>query len=50
MALYDEPYRPIDALLAELDVVTPAQVRAACAAYLDPAQCSVLSLGPSAAA
>ena len=49
VALYDEPYRPIDALLAELDVVTPAQVRAACAAYLDPAQCSVLSLGPSAA-
>ena len=50
VALYDEPYRPIDALLAELDVVTPAQVRAACAAYLDPARCSVLSLGPSAAA
>ena len=50
VALYDEPYKPIDVLLAELDVVTPAQVRAACAAYLDPAQCSVLSLGPSAAA
>ncbi len=50
VALYDEPYRPIDALLAELDAVTPAQVRAACAAYLDPAQCSVLSLGPVAAA
>ncbi len=50
VALYDEPYRPIDELLAELDAVTPAQVRAACAAYLDPAQCSVLSLGPAAAA
>ncbi|HYW51691.1 MAG TPA: pitrilysin family protein [Gemmatimonadaceae bacterium] len=50
VALYDEPYRPLDALLAELDVVTPAQVRAACAAYLDPAHCSVLSLGPVAAA
>jgi predicted Zn-dependent peptidase len=50
VALYDEPYRPIDALLAELDAVTPAQVRAACAAYLDPSRCSVLSLGPSAAA
>ena len=50
VALYDEPYRPIDALLAELDAVTPAQVRAACASYLDPAQCSVLSLGPVAAA
>ena len=50
VALYDEPYRPVDALLAELDAVTPAQVRAACAAYLDPAQCSVLSLGPVAAA
>jgi predicted Zn-dependent peptidase len=50
VALYDEPYRPIDVLLAELDAVTPAQVRAACAAYLDPAQCCVLSLGPAAAA
>jgi predicted Zn-dependent peptidase len=50
VALYDEPYRPIDALLAELDAVTPAQVRAACAAYLDPSRCNVLSLGPTAAA
>ena len=50
VALYDEPYRPVDALLAELDAVTPEQVRAACAAYLDPAQCSILSLGPVAAA
>lgn len=50
VALYAEPYRPLDALLAELDAVTPAQVRAACAAYLDPEQCSVLSLGPVAAA
>jgi predicted Zn-dependent peptidase len=50
VALYDEPYRPVDVLLSELDAVTPAQVRAACAAYLDPAQCSVLSLGPVAAA
>jgi len=47
--LYDEPYRPIDALLADLDAVTPAQVRAACAAYLDPAHCSAISLGPVAA-
>ena len=50
VALYDEPYRPVDALLAELDAVTPAQVRGACAACLDPSQCSVLSLGPVAAA
>ena len=50
VALYDEPYRPLDALLAEFDLVTPAQVRAACAAYMDPARCSVLSLGPVAAA
>lgn len=50
VALYDEPYRPLDVLLAELDAVTPAEVRAACAAYLDPANCSVLSLGPAAAA
>jgi len=50
VALYDEPYRPVDALLAELDAVTPDEVRAACASFLDPAQCSVLSLGPAAAA
>ena len=50
VALYDEPYRPIDVLLAELDAVTPAQVREACAEFLDPARCSVLSLGPVAAA
>jgi predicted Zn-dependent peptidase len=50
VALYDEPYRPIDVLLAELDAVTPVQVRAACAAYLDPTRCSVFSLGPTAAA
>jgi predicted Zn-dependent peptidase len=50
VALYDEPYRPLDVLLAELDAVTPEQVRAACAAYLDPAHCSALSLGPVAAA
>lgn len=50
VALYDEPYRPVDVLLAELDAVTPAQVREACAAFLNPSQCSVLSLGPVAAA
>jgi predicted Zn-dependent peptidase len=50
VALYDEPYRPLDVLLAELDAVTPAQVRAACAAYLDPTRCSVFGLGPTAAA
>jgi len=50
VALYDEPYRPVDALLAELDAVTPDEVRAACASFLEPAQCSVLSLGPAAAA
>jgi predicted Zn-dependent peptidase len=50
VALYDEPYRPIDVLLAELNAVTPSQVRAACAAFIDPARCSTLSLGPIAAA
>jgi predicted Zn-dependent peptidase len=50
VALYDEPYRPVDELLAELDAVTPDEVRAACAAYLNPDQCCVLSLGPTAAA
>ena len=50
VALYDEPYRPIDELLAELDSVTPEQVRASCAAYVDPARCTVVSLGPGAAA
>ena len=50
VALYHEPFRPVDALLAELDAVTPEDVRAVCAEFLDPTRCSVLSLGPVGAA
>ncbi|MCU0626365.1 MAG: insulinase family protein [Gemmatimonadaceae bacterium] len=49
VALYDEPYKSLSELLAELDAITPAQVRAACAEYLDPARTYTLSLGPTRA-
>jgi predicted Zn-dependent peptidase len=49
VALYGEPYKGLGELLAELDAITPAQVRAACAAYLDPARTFTLSLGPARA-
>lgn len=49
VALYGEPYKSLSELLAELDAITPAQVRAACAAYLDPARTYTLGLGPTRA-
>jgi predicted Zn-dependent peptidase len=48
--LYDEPYRPVDVLLQELDAITPDAVRASCAAHLSPAETTLLSLGPTGAA
>jgi hypothetical protein len=36
--------------LQELDSITPADVRAACAAHLNPAETLMLSLGPTGAA
>ncbi|HZD04744.1 MAG TPA: pitrilysin family protein, partial [Longimicrobiales bacterium] len=45
-ALYDEPYLDLDDLLARIDAITPAEVRAAAADFFDPARQFVLRLGP----
>ncbi len=44
--LYAAAYRPIDAVLAEIDALTPDHVRAVCARYFAPDCQTVLSLGP----
>jgi predicted Zn-dependent peptidase len=44
--LYDEPFRPLDEVLARIDAVTPDDVRAVCEAFFDPDRQTVLSLGP----
>ena len=46
VALYDEPYRDLDEVLAEVDAVTDDDVRAVCAEFFAPDRQSVLSLGP----
>ncbi|MCU0635664.1 MAG: insulinase family protein [Gemmatimonadaceae bacterium] len=48
--VHDEPYRSLDDVLAEIDAVTMEQVAQVCATVLHPAQQTVLSLGPRAAA
>ncbi len=46
-ALYGEPYRSIDAMLAEVDAVTPDQVAAVAAEFYAPERQVVVWLGPS---
>jgi predicted Zn-dependent peptidase len=46
LALHDEPYRPLDAILAEIDAVTPDSIGAVAAEYFDPARQTVVRLGP----
>ncbi len=46
-ALYGEPYRTIDAVLAEVDAVSPEQVAAVCAEFFAPERQVVVWLGPS---
>jgi predicted Zn-dependent peptidase len=46
-ALHDEPFLPIDDLLARIDAVTEEEVTAAAAIYFDPDRQLVLRLGPS---
>ena len=45
-ALYEEPYRSLDDLLARIDSVTEAEVAEAAARFLDPGRVFTLSLGP----
>lgn len=46
-ALYDEPYRTLDTVLAEIDAITPDQVAAVAAEFYDPERQAVVWLGPS---
>ena len=46
LVLYDEPYRPLDEVLARIDAVDADEVRAVCAEFFDPDRQAVLSLGP----
>ncbi|HET9010455.1 MAG TPA: insulinase family protein, partial [Gemmatimonadaceae bacterium] len=47
--LYDEPYRPLDEVLALVDAIDEDTVRAVCAEFFAPEAQTVLSLGPEAA-
>ncbi|MBK6488720.1 MAG: insulinase family protein [Gemmatimonadetes bacterium] len=44
--LYGEPYRPIDDVLSQIDALQVDEVSAMAAAFFDPDQQTVLSLGP----
>lgn len=47
LALHEEPYRPLDAILAEIDAVTADSISAVAAEYFDPARQTVVRLGPA---
>ena len=47
--LHDDPYRPLGRLLADIDAVTPDQVRAVGAEFFPAARQTVLRLGPDGA-
>jgi predicted Zn-dependent peptidase len=49
VALYDEPYKTLDQVLASIDAITTEQVMAVCAEFFAPAAQTVVSLGPAAA-
>lgn len=46
LVLYDEPYRPLDEVLARIEAVGGDEVRAVCRDFFDPDRQTVLSLGP----
>lgn len=46
--LYGEPYKSLDQLLAEIEAITPEQVREVCRRFFAPDVQTVLSLGPTA--
>jgi predicted Zn-dependent peptidase len=49
VALYDEPYRSLDELLALVDAVNEDAVRDVARTFFDPAAQTILSLGPGSA-
>ena len=44
--LYDDRYRPLDEMLAEIDRVTPEQMADVAAEFFAPERQTVLRLGP----
>ncbi|HEX6536284.1 MAG TPA: pitrilysin family protein [Gemmatimonadaceae bacterium] len=46
VALYGEPYRTLDEVLALIDAITPEEVAAVCRDFYAPAGQTVVSLGP----
>ena len=49
VALYNEPYKTLDEVLATIDAITPEQITAVCREFFTPAVQTVVSLGPAAA-
>ena len=49
VALYDEPYRTLDELLAAVDAVSDDMVREVAREFFDPSVQTVLTLGPASA-
>ena len=45
--LFDDPWKPLDAVLAEVDAVTLETAREVCEAYFDPERQTVVHLGPA---
>jgi len=45
--LYDEPYRPLDEVLARVDAITTGEVRAVCRDFYAPAGQTLVRLGPA---
>jgi predicted Zn-dependent peptidase len=46
LVLFDEPYRPLDEVLARIDAVSAEEMRTVCRDFFDPDRQTVLSLGP----
>jgi predicted Zn-dependent peptidase len=47
VALYNEPYRPLDEVLARVDAVTSGEVAAVCRDFYGAARQTILRLGPT---
>jgi predicted Zn-dependent peptidase len=45
-SLHDDPYRPLDQMLAEIDGVTAEEVAAVAAEFFSPERQTVVRLGP----
>jgi predicted Zn-dependent peptidase len=47
VAIYNEPYRPLDEVLARVDAVTSGEVAAVCRDFYGSARQTILRLGPT---